>query len=121
MQRELLYLADIVEAADEIAALIAGYNKASFVADSRTHAAVTFYIANIGEAVRNISDEIKDRYLQAARYKARTMRNIITHQYFAIEWPIVWDTAADDILVLRNQVAAILASEYPDMDLNEGA
>jgi len=41
------------------------------------------------------------------------LRNIAIHQYFGISWDIVWDTATQDVPVLRDQVAAILAAEYP--------
>jgi uncharacterized protein with HEPN domain len=119
MQREPLYLADILDASDAIAALIEGFDKATFLADPRTQAAVAFHLSNIGEAARNISDELKHRYPWIEWHKARTMRNVLAHQYFAINWSIVWDTATHDIPVLRGHIATVLTAEFPDIDVDD--
>lgn len=41
------------------------------------------------------------------------VRNIAVHHYFGASWEIVWRTATEDVPVLRDHVAAILAAEYP--------
>lgn len=35
------------------------------------------------------------------------LRNILVHEYFGIHWPLVWQTAADHVPVLRAQIGAI--------------
>jgi uncharacterized protein with HEPN domain len=42
------------------------------------------------------------------------LRNIAVHRYFGINWEIVWDTATQGVPVLHEQIAAILAAEFPD-------
>ena len=41
-------------------------------------------------------------------------RNIAVHEYFAVNWPIVWVAATQDAPALRGEVARILAEEYAD-------
>lgn len=39
------------------------------------------------------------------------MRDRLIHHYFGVDYSIVWDTVAEDIPVLKNQVLAILKAE----------
>ena len=41
-------------------------------------------------------------------------RNIAVHEYFAVNWSVVWVTATQDVPVLARQVAQILVDEYAD-------
>jgi uncharacterized protein with HEPN domain len=39
-------------------------------------------------------------------------RNIAIHEYFAVDWLIVWTTAKKDVPDLRQEIADILNREY---------
>ena len=54
--------------------------------------AVLYNLAIIGEAARHIPEEICRRFSEVAWAKMRGMRNIVTHEYFGISLPIVWET-----------------------------
>jgi uncharacterized protein with HEPN domain len=41
------------------------------------------------------------------------LRNILVHEYFGIYWPLVWQTATDHAPPLRQQIDAILETEFP--------
>ena len=41
-------------------------------------------------------------------------RNLVVHEYFGLNWPIVWDTAKMLVPVLREQVARVLSAEFPE-------
>ena len=87
MRNDLLYLTDIIEAADAIAEFI-------------------------GEAAANLSPEFK---AQQAAIPWRTIvafRNVMVHAYFSIQLGIIWETALSDVPVLRRQVARILTDEF---------
>jgi uncharacterized protein with HEPN domain len=38
------------------------------------------------------------------------------HEYFAVNWPIVWVTATQEVPAPRRQVAQILVDEYATND-----
>lgn len=114
MQRDRLYLADILDASDKIERFVGGHDASTFMVDEQAQSAVAFQLSIIGEAIRSLPDDLKQRYPEVAWQDARSMRNIIAHQYFAIDWQTIWDTAVRDIPVVRQQIAAILSAESSD-------
>lgn len=114
MQHERLYLHDILEAADAIARFVEDTSRDAFLADSEKQSAVAFQFLIIGEAVRNLPDEMKSRYPDIAWGRARNLRNLIAHHYFAIDWSIIWDTATLSVPQLGTQISRILAAEFPE-------
>lgn len=71
-------------------------------------------LTEIGEAANHVSEELKDRYPSLPWNDTRAFRNFAVHQYFAIEWGIVWSTATVNVSELRQQIEAVLAAEFPD-------
>jgi len=86
-----LYLADIVESIEAIESFVVEMDFNTFAGDSKTFAATVRELEIIGEAVRNISDEIKTRYPDVLWQEIRALRNMISHEYFGIDVKIVWD------------------------------
>ena len=62
----------------------------------------------IGEAVINISDDLKQNYPDVAWKEIRGMRNFVTHQYFGIELNEIWSTVIHDIPLLKKQIQQII-------------
>lgn len=63
----------------------------------------------IGEASNHISDETKEKYPEIAWNLMRGMRNFITHEYFGIDLDNIWDTAINDIPILKSQIESIIS------------
>ena len=114
MRPDRLYPSDIVEAADLIAAFVADQTEESFQRDPRTWSAVLYQLVIIGEAAGEISDHFRNRYPYVPWRKAIGMRNFAVHGYFAVQLSIVWETATQDVPPLQEQIAGILATEYPE-------
>jgi uncharacterized protein with HEPN domain len=114
MRHEKLYLTDIIEAADAIQQFLAGVEHDVFLRDDRTRSAVLHKLTIIGEAAAQLPREFWSRHPEIEWADIVGFRNIAIHAYFAVEWPIVWVTATQDVPALRVLVAAILAQEYPD-------
>lgn len=66
----------------------------------------------IGEAVKNIPQEIREKYKEVEWREIITMRNRISHEYFGIDYEIVWQTAIEDIPVLKKQIEKIIKEIY---------
>jgi len=62
----------------------------------------------IGEAVINISDDLKQNYPDVSWKEIRGMRNIVTHQYFGVELSEIWSTVINDVPILKNQIQKII-------------
>jgi len=62
----------------------------------------------IGEAVVNISDDLKQNYPNVLWREMRGMRNVVTHQYFGVELGEIWSTVINDIPLLKEQIQKII-------------
>lgn len=116
MQHDHLYLQDILDAAETVATFVARTDRETFLANPEKQSAVAFQFMVIGEAVRNLSDELKDRYPEIPWSNARRLRNLIAHHYFAIDWSIIWDTATSSVPHLRSQVLHLFSVEFEEED-----
>ena len=107
-RNQKLYLADIVESIEAIEAFIVEMDLKTFAGDRKTFAATVRELEIIGEAVRNISDEIKTRYPDVLWQEIRAFRNMISHEYFGIDVKIVWDVVQHELGTLKQQAKRIL-------------
>ena len=114
MRREELYLTDIVEAADAIQRFIEGVQREDFVDDELRRSAVLQKLIVIGEAAARLPREFTERHPEVEWADIVSFRNIAVHEYFSVNWSIVWVAATQDTPELRRKVAKILAEEYAD-------
>jgi uncharacterized protein with HEPN domain len=66
----------------------------------------------IGEAAAHLSSDFQASHPAIGWADIVGFRNIAVHEYFAVNWSIVWVTATEDVPFLRDQVAHILTKEY---------
>ena len=85
-----------------------GMSEHEFISNSMTHDAVVRQIEIIGEAARNVSDEFQEQHDDLPWGKMTGIRNKIIHEYFNINFSIVWDTIKDDLPLLKKSVKKIL-------------
>ncbi len=114
MRTEALYLDDIIDAADGIARFLTGLEKQTFLGDELRQSAVLQKLIVIGEAASRLSAEFRTRHTEIEWPDIVGLRNIAVHQYFGVSWETVWNTAMQDVPVLRKRIAAVLAAEFPD-------
>lgn len=62
----------------------------------------------IGEAVKNISSDLKKEHKDIEWKKLSGLRDKIIHLYFGVNWDIVWDVIKEKTPMLKIQVKAIL-------------
>lgn len=62
----------------------------------------------MGEAVKNISDEMKDRHSDIEWKKIAKMRDKPIHFYFGVNLDIVWDVTKNKVPVLRDKISKLL-------------
>lgn len=114
MRREKLYLADIVEAADSIQQFIAELRHEDFFDDKLRQSAVLQKLIVIGEAAARLPKEFQTHHPEIEWPDIVEFRNIAVHEYFAVDWNIVWVTATHDVPILQQQVTTILSEEFAD-------
>jgi uncharacterized protein with HEPN domain len=108
MRPEKLYLTDIIEAADAIERFCTGTSLEALIDDEMRQAAILQKLIVIGEAAAHLPDEFHQRYREIPWVDIIGFRNIAVHEYFAVNWAIVWSTATRDVPGLRKQITKLL-------------
>ena len=102
-------LTDILEAIAKVELYVRGMDATAFVNDPRTIDAVIHNIQIIGEAVSALEPGITNRYPEIPWINIVSMRHLLVHGYFGVDFDIVWDTASRDMAPLRAVVQRMLA------------
>lgn len=105
-----LFLADIIESIDAIRMFIVDVDFDFFCSDRKTFSATIRELEIIGEAIKNISDDIKAQFPEVLWQEIRSFRNKITHEYFGVDSHIVWDIVQNELEPLNGQILNILKS-----------
>ncbi|KJU83486.1 protein containing DUF86 [Candidatus Magnetobacterium bavaricum] len=64
---------------------------AEFLGDQRTFDAVVRNIQIIGEAVKHIPKEVRQKHPEIEWTSIMGLRNIVIHEYFGIDKDIIWN------------------------------
>jgi uncharacterized protein with HEPN domain len=112
MRPEKLYLLDIIDAADAIQRFCEPVGEEQFLQDELRQSAVLQKLIVIGEAAARLPGDFRARHKEIEWEDIVGFRNIAVHEYFAILWQIVWNTAIQDVPVLRKTIHTILNNEF---------
>lgn len=85
--------------------------RAAFDADELLRFFVLKHVEMIGEAVFKLSNELKARHPQVPWVKIEKTRHILVHDYFDVNWDIVWRIVERHLPVLKPQVIDVMKSE----------
>ena len=107
----ILYLEDIVLAMDRIQEYITGLDFQNFKWDYKTVDAVIRNFEIIGEASKNLSAEIKDKHSNVPWEEMYRLRNRISHEYFGIDYEIIWDIITRHLPKNHSDIKLILDNE----------
>ncbi len=105
------YLMDILIACENILSYKEGYNFDMFIKDRKTQDAIIRNIEIIGEAVKNVSEDLKKKYPEIGWKEIAKTRDKLIHAYFGIDLDIVWDIINIDIPRLKDQIKEIIHKE----------
>lgn len=101
-------LEDMVDAINQIEAYIAGEEFGVFRLDRKTCDAVVRNFEIIVEASHRLPDEYKVSHPQIDWIKIRGFRNRIVHDYFGIDYEIVWNIAKSNLPQLKVSLSDLL-------------
>ena len=104
-------LEDIIEEIDRIKKFTQGIEKYNnFVENELVFYAVLKALENIGEAVKQIPDDIKELYPIEWK-KIASLRDILIHEYFGIDAEIIWEVIKKKLPELEKAVKFLLGKE----------
>ena len=106
-----MYIEDLLLAMNRIGEYTEGLSFSAFKKDYKTVDAVIRNFEIIGEAAKNLSAAIKVKYPDVPWAEMYLMRNKISHEYFGIDYEIIWHVATNDLPENKKQIENILLLE----------
>ena len=101
-------LKHIIESINRIEQYTEGFNLEQFTCDPKTFDAVVRNLIVIGEAARQVPQEIINAYPKLPWTEMRALRNVLTHEYDRVGVGIIWDTIRNDLPPLTPALELIL-------------
>ena len=103
-----LFLEDILEACERIRDFTQGVSKEDFQRYRMRFDAVVRNIELLGEAARQLPEEVIHAIAEVAWKEIIAMRNVLIHVYFDIDTDIVWDVVTTKIHGVHSAVTEYL-------------
>ena len=102
-------LRDILDAIGRIESY-AVRGRRAFEGDELLQSWFVRHLQIIGEAVRALPQDVRDRASDVPWSKIVGMRHILVHDYFEVDQEAVWDVVERDLPDLKQKIAALLES-----------
>ncbi|OGW45487.1 MAG: nucleotidyltransferase [Nitrospirae bacterium RBG_13_41_22] len=107
----LLYLEDILTSTNKILKYSGNYSYEELLKDEMRIDAIIRNFEIIGEASSNIPQEIRDKYPFIEWRNISDFRNVLAHEYFGIDYEIMWEIIRDKLPELQRGIQTILEKE----------
>ncbi len=107
-----IFLEHILESIKDIESYSEGISKNKFFANKQLQDAIIRRIEIIGEAAKNISDDVKKRYPDVSWNEVVGTRDIFIHHYFGVDLEIVWNIMKIDLPDLKKKIKNIMESDF---------
>jgi uncharacterized protein with HEPN domain len=106
----VMYLRDILGAMDEIERFVEGMTLEEFREDRRTFHACVRNLEIMGEAVKNLPEDLRDEHDDVPWREVAGMRDKVAHAYFGVSHEIVWKTIKTRFGEFRESIGGILSN-----------
>ena len=102
-----VYLQHILDSIADIEISVESLSREKFQDSKDIRDACIRRIEVIGEATKNLSQEIRDRNPLVEWKKIVGARDLMIHSYFRVDFEVVWDIINKDLPVLKKQIQEI--------------
>jgi uncharacterized protein with HEPN domain len=105
------YLLDIIDSIDDIENFTENLTYEQFVKDRKTLNAVVRSIEIIGEAAKQLPNEVKAKYNTLPWKEITGMRDKLIHAYFGMDTETIWETVHKNIPTLKQTIQKLLKDQ----------
>lgn len=114
MRRELVLLAEMIEAADQAQSLLSGTDVETLAADRQRRDALLWNFTVLGEAAAQLDEAVKARFPSVEWARPSQLRNRIVHGYWSIDMAILHTTVTDQLPGFTEQLREVLSELEAD-------
>jgi uncharacterized protein with HEPN domain len=108
-------IADIILCCDKILRFTRGMNQGQLAEQELVQDAVLRNIEIIGEAAKQLSDDVRARMPGIEWKKIAGMRDWLSHVYFRVDPDIVWDVVQNKVPELLRTLQAFKGEDQPSV------
>lgn len=102
-----VYIDDMLDAIAAIERYVTGMDEIKFSQTDYIQDAVIRQLAIIGEAARNVSEEVRKQQVDVPWRKIVDFRNVIIHEYSGVSLGRVWQIIVRELSVLKDQLTKL--------------
>ena len=107
----LIFIRHILDSIEKIELFVKNISKDEFLKDIKLQDAIVRRIEIIGEAVKNLSVNFRNKYANVPWSDIAGMRDKLMHHYFGVDLEIVWKAIQKDLIDLKENIKKILLEE----------
>ena len=106
-----MILCKIVDETDILAQILLGFDEISFLSSDEKMRATNMTLINIGEMVKNLSDDFRNEFTHIPWRKIAGFRDVAVHGYFTLRMDDVWIYASIEVPELSAKIKEILYND----------
>ena len=108
MQRDILLLTEMIDAAEQAQQLAAGVTASQLEADRQRRDALLWNFTVLGEATGQLSADLKGQFPDIAWQQPVRLRNRIVHGYWSIDLEVLHTTATEQLPAFTADLRSVL-------------
>lgn len=109
--KDITRLKHMLDSIEKMEILLSGVELEKFLNDFIIHLSAERLLEIIGEAAARLSQGFKEKYTHVPWNEMRNLRNVISHEYFDVDYKAIWAIIQNDVPELKENLLEILKNE----------